>query len=211
MLLGKLGALLLIGLFAALSSMNIFWLCCKLIKNRKASLWATIWVSFTAPAFLLSFLFFTENVSILITLIALNLIFRKDDREPPRLWWLIPFIIWTLPWMHAKDLVTAIALSLLLVFKLKGELLKLIIAGLLCIVFAFGIPLFNFYFYGSFSPVAEMGSDQGMAFSISNAIHGLGESCLIRNSELFFTTRLSSWLCWVLSHYSSEMHRPPSG
>lgn len=173
-LLGKLGALLLMGLFAALSSMNIFWLCSKLIRNRKASLWATFWVSFTAPAFLLSFLLFTENVSILVTLISLNLIIREEEKDIPRIWWFAPLIIWTLPWMHAKDLVTAIALSLFLLFRLKRDLLKLIIAVFLCLIFSLGIPLFNFYFYGSFSPVAEMGADQGMAFSLANAIHGLG-------------------------------------
>ena len=174
MLMGKLGALLLLGLFAAISSMNIYWLCNKIVGNRKASLWATLWVSFTAPALLLSFLMFTENVSILVTLIALNLIIRKDERELPKLWWLVPLVIWTLPWMHAKDLVTAIAISAFLLFRLKSAPLKLAIAAILCLLFSFGIPLFNFFFYGSFSPVAEMGADQGMAFSLMNAINGLG-------------------------------------
>lgn len=171
---GKTGAVLLMGLLSALSAALTFVLSEKITGNRRASLWATAFIALTTPAFLLSFQFFSEVPAACITLLVLNMIIRSDENDPPLLPWLIPFLIWTLPWLHARDMITALALTAFLLFRMRAGLATHAGVLALSLVLALGIPLFNYAYYGTFSLVAEMGSDSAGAFGLMNVVNGLG-------------------------------------
>jgi len=180
---GKLGAVLMIGLMAALSAANIYWLVIKIVPHRLAALAATAWVTLSVPLLPLSFLFYTEVPLSCFTLLALNMIFRRGD-EAPRWPWLIPLVIWILPWLHQRGFMTAVALSLLLAFRLRKRLPVLIWVGSLCLVLALATPAWNWHLYGEFSLLAEMGGAQHKDVSLWNIIPGFAGLLFDRNFGL---------------------------
>jgi hypothetical protein len=180
---GKLGAVLMIGLMAALSAANVYWLVMKFVPHRAAALAATAWVTFSVPLLPQSFLFYTEVPLSLFTLLALNLIIRRNG-GPPRLPWLIPFVIWTLPWLHQRGFITAVALSLILLFTLRKQLPAMAGIAALCLLLALTTPAWNLYLYGEFSLLAEMGGAQHNDISLWNIIPGFAGLLFDRNFGL---------------------------
>ena len=170
---GKLGAVLMIGFFAALAAANLYWLVIKVIPDRKAALFAVAWVALSIPMLPLSFMFYTEVPLACFILLSLNLIVRADGKQP-RWPWAIPFVIWFLPWIHARGYVTAVALSIFLVVRLRKRLPVAAGVATLCLVLAIAIPAWNWWLYGEFSLLAEMGRAQYKDLSISNVFRNLG-------------------------------------
>lgn len=180
---GKLGAVLMIGLMAALSAANVYWLVMKVVPHRLAALGATAWVTLSVPLLPQSFLFYTEVPLSLFTLLALNMFLRRSD-EAPRLPWLIPLVIWILPWLHARGFMTAVALSLLLAFRLRKHLPALTGVASLCLVLALATPAWNWHLYGEFSLLAEMGGAQHNDVSMWNILPGFAGLLFDRNFGL---------------------------
>jgi hypothetical protein len=170
---GKTGAVFLVGLMAALAAANIYWLVSRYLGSRLWSLAATSWVVFSMPNFGLSFLFFSETPQALVVSMSANLIFRGKNPRP-KLLWLIPPLIWTLPWFHAKGFMTAAGLSLLLLWRLRRERRRLVVAAMLCLFLAAAIPAWNLYLYGEFSPIAETDQKHRENLSVLNVPNGLG-------------------------------------
>lgn len=170
---GKTGALLLLSFLAALAAANLYWLVIKIVPDRRAALAAVAWAVLSVPALPMSFLFFTEIPQAALTLAALNLIFR-DRGDPPRLPWLIPFVAWSLPWLHARGFVTAAVLSLALLLRLGRR--RGLAAGLLllCAVLALATPAWNWWLYGEFSLLAELGRAQASDVGITNVLANFG-------------------------------------
>ena len=173
MLIGRLGAVLLIGLLAAIAAANAYWLAFKVVRDRTAALLSTAWVSLTVPVLPMSFLFFSEIPTLAFTLIAFNMIIQTDGKSP-RWPWLLPFVIWTLPWFHARGLITAAALTAFLLWRLRGKPAKAAAVALLCLLPAMALPLWNWAIYGDFNPIAEMGADQDVSLGLGNILRGIG-------------------------------------
>lgn len=199
---GKLGALLLIAALAALCAAGTYWLTIKFVPDRRAALAATAWVVFTVPALPMSLLFFTEIPSAAFLLLALNLLIQPEAKKPVRWPWLVPFIIWAMPWLHVRNFVVAFLLSGMLVWRLRKHQPAPITLGALCIVLALGIPVFNMVMYGDFSPVAELGPLQGKDLQFGNVLRSAGgllfdqEFGLLLTNPLVLAAIFGLWSLW---------------
>ena len=156
---GKVGAVLMIGFFAALAAANLYWLIVKIVPHRWAALAAVAWISLSVPLLPLSFLFMTEIPTAAFTLLALNMIWQRAGRLP-RWPWAIPFIIWFLPWLHTRGLVIGVGLTIMLVVRLWSRPLLAVSLAVVCVLLALGIPIWNWWLYGKFGVLTEMAADQ---------------------------------------------------
>lgn len=156
---GAMGGMLLVALLAAVSAANVYWLAAKIIPNRSAVLLSTAWVSLSVPALPLSMLFFTEIPQAAFILVSMNMIVRRDD-APSRWPLAAPFIIWFLPWLHARGWVTAAALSILLLVKVRKKPITAAAVLAICALLSLLPLVWNWWLYGDFGLLSEVGQTE---------------------------------------------------
>lgn len=165
---GKLGAILIINLIAALLAVNIFLLAYELTKKEKLSLLVTFLAAVTLPLFPFSFVIYTELPSALLFIYTLRKI-RKFKEEKPANLILASLAIAFLPWLHTKNLLLILILVGFMIWQSWGQLKKTLI------YFApafFSICALSFYFYHYFGSPWFGAGVAGMV-SFSGGFRGL--------------------------------------
>ena len=202
---GKVGALLMIGFFAALAAANLYWLIVKIVPHRWAALAAVAWVVLSVPLLPMSFRFMTEIPTTAFMLLALNMIWQHDGRLP-RWPWAIPFIIWFLPWLHTRGLVIGVGLTILLVVRLRSRPLLAVSLAAACALLALAVPAWNWWLYGEFGVLVEMAGAQQTELRVLDVFDHLGG--LIFDAQFGFLLYNPAIVCAVVGCFPLWKRRP---